>query len=328
MSARRPGIAALAVVAVSLLAGGAIDAGAAERYVLVVAGVSGSPQHAERHARWRTTLVEALRGPIGLPADHVVDLYDGDDVPPDRRATLVNVRRVIDGWRSRIEDGDLLTVVLIGHGTFDGVDAKFNLVGPDLEAAEWASLLDGVKGTQVVVNTASASFPFLRRLAGPRRVVITATDSPLQKYDTVFAEFFVQAFTADDADLDKDRRVSIGEAFTFAGTRARRWYEQRGQLPTERALLDDDGNGVGREAGALGDDGALASRLFLDPGPEVAMSSDPALSELLGRRDALETAVDELKRKREFMPPDDYARELERLLVELARLSRRIRAVS
>lgn len=304
-----------------------VDADPPRRYVLVVSGVSGSPEHAERHARWRTTLIETLRGPLGLPDGHLRVLHD-DGAGDEDRATAANVRRVVEAWRPTLGDTDLLVVVLIGHGTYDGVDAKFNLVGPDLEAAEWAALLDGLRGSQVVVNTASASFPFLRRLAGPRRVVVTATDSPLQKYDTVFAEFFVQAFTADEADLDKDGRVSIGEAFTFAGMRARRWYEQRGQLATERALIDDDGDGIGQEAGALGSDGALASRLFLDEGPEIARSRDPALSELLGRRESLEASIDELRRKRTFMPPDDYDRELERLLIELARLSRRIRGVS
>ncbi len=41
-------------------------------------------------------------------------------------------------------------------------------------------------------------------------------------------------------------------------------YEQRGQLTTERALIDDNGDGVGREAEAPGPDGALARILYLD----------------------------------------------------------------
>ena len=171
---------------------------------------------------------------------------------------------------------DLLFVLLIGHGTFDGIDAKFNLVGPDLEAAEWRALLAPVAGQVVFVNAAAASAPFLTRLAGPRRVVITATDTPAQKFDTRFAEAFVAAFTDAGADLDKDGRVSIGEAFTYGSTRTKRWYEQRGQLSTERAMLDDTGDGVGKEAGTLGADGSMASRLFLDPGPDAALSKDPA----------------------------------------------------
>jgi hypothetical protein len=320
---------------VRLLACGALAASAAlglaaparaegARYALVVSGASGSPQHAADHARWRETLVKALLGRLAFPADHVVVLQEG---PPGEAgaATAASIRRAFRTLAARMGAGDLLLVVLIGHGTFDGVEAKFNLVGPDLEADEWRALADLVPGRLVFVNTASASAPFLSRLAGPRRVVITATATPAQNYDTVFPEFFTRAFEADESDLDKDGRVSIGEAFAYASSRVRRWYLERGQLATERALLDDTGDGAGKEAGELGDDGAVASRWFLDAGPLADPSSDPALSELLARRDALETALDELRRKREFMPAADYARELERLLVEHARVSRRIR---
>ena len=139
--------------------------------------------------------------------------------------------------------------MLIGHGTFDGVDAKFNLVGPDLESADWAALLRPLPGRLVVVNTTSASFPFLERLAGPRRVVITATDSAAQRFDTVFPEYFIRALTDAAADIDKNGRISIWEAFAAASGHVRRHYQQRGQLSTERALLDDNGDGVGKEVG-------------------------------------------------------------------------------
>lgn len=315
------GAAILGVV--SMLVPGA-TAAAGERHALVVAGVAGSPALAEIHRRWVGTFVSLLTGPLRVPSDRVVTLVDVPAGEPTS-ATRDNVRAALAVMRQRLGSDDLLLVLLVGHGTFDGIDAKFNLVGPDLEAGDWRQLLDGIQGHLIVVNTAGASFPFLRRLAGPRRVVITATDSPAQTYDTVFPQFFVEAFSEPESDLDKDGRLSIGEAFSFASRQTRRWYEQQGRLPTERALLDDTGDGVGKEAGVPGPDGALASRLFLDAGPDAQLSADPALSELIARRDALETAIEELKRKRAFMPADDYARDLERLLVDLARVSRRIR---
>ena len=88
---------------------------------------------------------------------------------------------------------DLLLIVLIGHGTFDGVDAKFNLVGPDLDSADWAALLRPLSGRVVIVDTTASSFPFMERLAAPRRIVITATDSAGQRFDTVFPGYFVRA---------------------------------------------------------------------------------------------------------------------------------------
>ncbi|MFN8058199.1 MAG: hypothetical protein U0Q12_03480 [Vicinamibacterales bacterium] len=124
-------------------------------------------------------------------------------------ATRDNVRAAFADLKNRMKPVDLLLVVLFGHGTFDGVDAKFNLVGPDLDTAEWKALIGGVPGHVVFVSTTSASFPFLERLSGSNRIVITATDSEAQKYQTVFPEFFAKAFDDEAADLDKDGRVSL-----------------------------------------------------------------------------------------------------------------------
>lgn len=313
--------AVLAVAAWLLIAG---VAAAADRHLVVVWGVPGSDEHAARQAVWVEQLVAAAAGPLGIAPERLTVLR-GERAAPHERATRENVRAAFQRLERQAGPDDLVCLVLVGHGTFDGVDAKFNLAGPDLEAAEWAALLRPLKARVVVVNTASASAPFLPRLAGPRRVVITSTSSAAQRFDTVFAEFFVAAFTQPDADLDKDERVSIWEAFAFASARVKRHYEQRGQLATERALLDDDGDGVGKESGETGPDGAVASRLFLDSGPDVLRTAGPAASELLARRERLLSDLDELKRKRSFMPGDDYARELERLLVDIARLSREIR---
>ena len=163
-------------------------------------------------------------------------------------ATAANVRRAMSAFRPRMTSNDLLLVVLIGHGTFDGADAKFNLVGPDLESAEWAALFNGLASRLIVVNTASAAFPFLERLAGPRRVVISATDGAAQRFDTVFPEFFIHALEDSAADIDKNGRVSIWEAFAATTASVRRYYQQQGTLATERGLLDDNGDGVGHES--------------------------------------------------------------------------------
>lgn len=315
-----------AMLAVALL-GLALPAAAADRYALIVSGASGSPQHAAATDKRRTALVEALTGPLAVPAANVIVLKEGAPGSPDL-ATRDRVMEALKTLAPRLVEDDVLLIVLLGHGTDDGVDAKFNLVGRDMTAEEFRALLLPVKGRVVFVNTTAASAAFLARIAGPRRIVLTATDTPAQQYDTVFAEYFGPAFTAPEADLDKDGRVSVGEAFAFASLRVKRFYAEKGQLATERAVLDDTGDGTGKEAGTPGPDGSVASRTFLDAGPEVAASKDAALSELLARRNALETQLEELKRKKAFMPAGDYDRELEQVLIAIARLSRDIRTRS
>ena len=171
---------------------------------------------------------------------------------PATAATAVNVRRVLTAMSRTMGRDDLLLVVLIGHGTFDGTDAKFNLVGPDLESANGprcSSPPRPCRDRQHVIGQLSVP-----RAAGRRRgaIVITATDSAAQRFDTVFPEYFIQALTDPAADLDKNDRISIWEAFMAASAGVRRHYQQRGQLATERALLDDNGDGVGSDVGGSG----------------------------------------------------------------------------
>jgi len=220
---------------------------------------------------------------------------------------------------------DLLFILLIGHGTFDGVDAKFNLVGPDLESAEWAALLKPLPGRVVIVNTTAGSYPFIGRLSGPRRIVVTATDSVAQRFDTVFPEYFVKAFEDESADLDKNRRISVWEAFASAAAGVRRHYQQRGQLTTERALLDDDGDGVGKSAAEQGPDGAQASQTYLDEAVPGAVPTDDELLKLLQRQALLEAELEELRIRKTFLPAEEYAKEFERIITEFARVSSEVR---
>jgi hypothetical protein len=312
-----------ACLALAGLLGVASPAVAETQYALVVSGAAGGEAYSAQHAKWRGALVSALRERLGLPQDHIVLLADGVDGTPS--ATREEVRRAMTRLQQAAGPDDVLMVVLIGHGNADSEDAKFNLVGPDFSADDWRDLLRPVRAKVVFVDTTEASFPFLEKLSGPRRVVITATDSIVQRFVTVFPEYFAQALGDGAADIDKNGRVSIWEAFSAASQRVRQYYEQRGQLATERALLDDNGDGVGREAGAPGADGMVASRTYLDVRTGAEPKTDPVLVELLQRRAALEAQVEELRARKPLMPPADYAAEFERLMIELARVSRDIR---
>ena len=110
---------------------------------------------------------------------------------------------------------------------------------------------------------------------------------------------------------------------------SRQWYQQRGQLATERALIDDNGDGRGKEAGQPGPDGVIAARLYLGAGLEEAeAAADPRLAPLVARRQALRQAVDDLKAAKAAMGAEVYLADLERVLIELARVSRQIRRAS
>lgn len=301
---------------------------AAERYALVVTGASGGDAYAKKYDAWRQSFVDTLRESFGYAQDHVIVLaeHDGNGI---QKATRENVQHVMADLRRRLTRDDQLVVLLIGHGTsMDGEEAKFNLVGPDLSASEWTDLLRPLPGRLIFVNTSSASFPFLRKLAGKGRIVLTATDSAAQQFETIFPEFFVKAMTDPAADLDKNGRVSIWEAFSFASAAVQRTFQEKGQLPTERPLLDDTGAGIGREAQNPGPDGAIARITYLQPDAPVALPSNAALADLFKRRAELEAQLEALKARKDMLPPEQYDGELERLLVEIARVSAQIRTKS
>jgi hypothetical protein len=299
------------------------NAAAQERHAIIITGATGGPVYAAQYREWSEQLSRILIDLLKFEPAHVVSLSESDRA--DAAATADNVRRHFASLRRTLGRDDLVFVMLIGHGTFDGVDAKFNLVGPDLESAEWGALLRGVPARLVLVNSAAASFPFLERLAAPRRVVISATDSVAQRFDTVFPEQFIAALSDSASDIDKNGRISVWEAFAAAGAGVRRYYQQRGQLATERPLLDDNGDGIGREAAGSGEDGSLASRTYLDEPSPNAPPTDEVLLNMLQKRATLEIEVEELKLKKAFMQPGDYETEFERIMIELARISRDIR---
>jgi len=321
-------VARTRAVAILILLLTAAPSYAGDRYAVIVTGASGGDTYAEKYDRWRAAFVATLRDKFGYAPDHIRVLAEtaSDGV---LKATRENVQRAVADLRKRLTKDDQLLVLLIGHGTsLDGEDAKFNLVGPDLSASEWAELLKPLPGRLIFVNTTGASFPFLQKLAGRGRIVLTATDSAAQRFETVFPEYFVNAFNEPAADADKDGRVSLWEAFAFASAGVRQWFEQKGQLPTERPLLDDTGAGIGREAINPGPDGQTAGATFLEQ--ERAAAVDPAspVGALQKRRAELEAQIEDLKARKPTLAPDQFDSELERLLVELARVNQQIRAKS
>jgi hypothetical protein len=300
----------------------AVAAAQGGRFALVVQGVSGDETYAKQHRDWTDGLVAVLRDRFRYPSANVVVLSEAAEGP--LRSTAENVRAAVTRLATTMTASDQLVMVLIGHGTADAADAKFNLVGPDLGVAEWKTLVSRLPGRLAVVDTTSGSFPFLAGLAAPGRVVVTATNSASQRFHTTFPDAFLKSLTAAEADADKNGRLSILEAFNHASRAVKQHYEQNGTMATETAVLDDDGDGKGRLATAEGPDGAVAALTYLDP-PAVIATSDPELQKLLVRQQALTDQIDDLRRRRATLAEADFNKQLEALIVELAEVSSQAR---
>ena len=322
-----PGIRALRLSAAAVVMAGwlvARPSSGQSTHLLVVSGLGGSPEYTTRFADWGGGLVEAAVA-SGVPAGNVVWLAEREDVAAgvDGPARAERVAGEIAALAERSAAGDVVAVVLFGHGSARDGESRLNLPGPDLTAGELAVLLEPLADRRiVVVNAASASGGFVETLSAPGRVVITATRSAREAEATRFGGYFVEALAGDGADTDKDGRVSVLEAFEYARREVARSFEEGNHLATEHALLDDNADGRGSlEAG--GEDGALAARLAL--APRAAAAGDPATAGLRAEQARLEAALETLRARKDAMPEDEYNAELERLLLDIARVGQRIR---
>lgn len=299
----------------------------ADDLVLVV-GAAGEEEYGVQFRRWGTQWLDAAAQigwkvtAIGLPST----LEDGDTATNHRE-------RLLETCRAKAGDSpdDLSPVwlVLLGHGTYQQEIANFNLVGPDLAAGELAAKLADSKRPWVIINCASASAPWLQQLSAPNRILITATRSGDEQNFARFGGYLAEAVGSDLADLDHDDQISILEAFLFASREVAKFYQQEARIPTEHALLDDNGDGRGTPAdfyragllrGAAEDgatpDGPLASiRIVRRTGlaPAVSPQQQQSIDQLL-------LQVNELRARKETLTEEDYFQQLELLVRELAKI--------
>jgi hypothetical protein len=320
-------------VLAGVLTAAAATAARAQTHVVLVSGLAAEPVYREKFHAWATALrAAAVRS--GVPDSHVVYLAEDaarDPATVHGPATKERMAAAVRSIAAQAAPDATVFVVFFGHGSDRG-EPRISLPGPDLSAAELSSML-GALPTQriVVVNTASASGGFVPALSGPRRVVITATKSGFEQNHAIFGGFFVEAFGTPAADLDKDERISVLEAFLHAKAAVARAYTTDRRLLTEHALLDDNGDGEGAtEPSATGREGSLAAGVFLGwgsaaAGVAAAAANDSTALALEQRRRDLEQRIAGLRARKDAMPVEAYERQLEELVVQLADVTRALR---
>lgn len=314
----------------ALVALGAAPRADAQTHLIIVSGLGGEKKYSDSFARISSSLANVAVARYGIP-DADVAWFGEDSVSKaphyKGQSTKANVERALTQLAARAGSGDQVVLVLIGHGSGEGADTKISIPGPDLSAQDFAQLLAKFPTQRVAfVNLTSASGDMLPVLSGPNRVIITATKSAFERNESRFGEFFVDALTKDVADVDKDGRVSLLEAFDYAVVETKRVYDTDTRLQTEHAQLDDTGAkaGVPDPDGRTGE-GILARRFFLDTNVPVHAANDAQLASLYKDKFAIEDQIDQLRTRKKSMQPDAYDDALEDLLVQLARKAKTIR---
>jgi hypothetical protein len=300
-----------------LVAGCCLSAYAAARaatFYVTVAGLGGEPDYEQRFTANAMDLDKVLRGSAGA---HVVTLTGSD-------ATKLKMDAAISDAARAAKPDDDFVLTLIGHGSFDGVEYKFNMVGPDATAGEIAAMCDKVPARrQLVVDTTSASGGAVEALERPGRAVVAATKSGTEKNATVFARYWVEAFEDPTADTDKSESISAMEAFVYADKKTTDFYTTQKRLATEHAEFEDTGKGDAVRAGSptTGREGALMATLtVMRLGAAQAAMNDPAKRDLMEKKEELEQKVDALKYQKAAMEPGEYKKELTAALLDLAKV--------
>ena len=296
-----------------------------ERRVMIITGAGGEKKYTELFAKWGGDLAKAFDGNA---AEMVHITNKPEDI--DGRKT---VESTLKKWVEKPE-GEIW-ILLVGHGTFDGKAAKFNLVGNDASDADFKHWLKPHRGPLVFINTSSCSAPFIRTLSGPNRVVATATKSGYEQNFCRFGGYMAAALGNAEADLDKDGAVSVLEAFLIASRQAGEFYRENDRLVSENALLDDNGDGMGTPAdwfrgvrtqkkakGKSSADGKLSRLVF----PVIPLAEKGIPTQLRKKRLAIEAKIETLRSLKKTLDAEVYYRDLEKLFLELATTNDEIEA--
>jgi hypothetical protein len=289
----------------------AVPARAASYYV-IVAGLGGEPDYVQRFTADANELDRVFKA-SGETA-HVFVLTGAQSTAAQLRATMSEVA-------GAAKADDDFTLILIGHGSYDGMEYKFNLPGPDLTGAEIAAMCDRVAARrQLVVDATSASGGAVPALERPGRAVIAATKSGTEKNATVFARYWLEALQDSSSDTDKSDSISAMEAFTYATKKTAEFYESQKRLATEHAVFNDTGAGPPVRSAGDGQGMLMSSFTLLRLGSSKAAANDPAKRPLLKEKEELEQKIDTLKYQKAAMDPAAYKKQITDALVQLARV--------
>lgn len=316
VSFRRSSCLILVMSALALICSAAAQE---SQHVIVVVGASGTQEYGTQFEQWADRWEAAAR-----QGEATFELFAGNGESSDREALKERLATT-----SIVKTSEPLWLVLIGHGTFDGRTARFNLQGPDITAAELKESLQDSARPLAIINCASCSSPFVNALGGPDRTVVSSTKDGGEIQFARFGDFLSQAVSNLEADIDRDGQTSLLEAWLFASRKTAEFYESEGRLATEHALLDDSGDGKGTrsevfEGTRIKDsvsnrdelDGRLAARWHL-----VRSDGEKRLTpSQRQKRDALEDQLEILRTKKKDLAESEYLRQLETILLPLAQI--------
>jgi hypothetical protein len=274
-------------------------------HVTIIQGLGGIPLFDVSFNDQRHTIREASEK---MTDATLVTTFSGDEV--SREELLVHFADLTE----RMSEEDRAAIYLIGHGSYDGEQYKFNIPGLDLTDTDLADIMASLPGqNHFLVNTSSASGVILDSLENDQYIIITATRNGNEKNATEFGNYFAEALASTTADINKNDTISIQEAFDYAERGVTEFFESQGKLATEHPQIRGDG---------------AASFSLARLGGVETVNEDPRINTLLTRRLELDADIEGLQLRRNEFSNADYIQRLQALILESAQVSEQIDALS
>lgn len=300
-----------------------------QQQLILVMGAAGTDEYREKFSTWSERWREAAeRGGVDCT---VIGQTMTAETTSDTASQVTDLQKLENAIAAagKEKSEEPVWIVFLGHGTFDGRTASWNLNGPDITAEQLAEKCRDLPRPLAVVACASCTAPFVNALSGANRIIVTATKDGNQIQYSRFGDAMSQAIGSLDADISRDGQTSLLEAWLFASRRTAEFYKLEGRLATEHSLLDDNGDGKGVRAEIFegdrlaanvenpdqADGRAAAGWHFLRSEDEQKLSSDQRKL-----RDQLEAEIELLRQKKNELPESDYLSQLEKLMLPLAQL--------
>jgi hypothetical protein len=281
----------------------------ADSSALIIQGVAGSDDLEKKFTKWATGTRDVLVQDLGFAKDRVI-LLSGDST---RKETI---QKSFDQLKSQVKPQDTFVLFLIGHGSFD-TDYKLNIMGADLTGADYSKLIDTLNPARtIIVSSTASSGGIFESMKGKNRILVAASRSA-EKEDTVFYEHFLAGLKNSAADEDKDKKVSVWEAFKYATAAVDRFYKEETRIMTEHAGLEAAGGPqVAPTAGEQ--EAPVLARVTAFNADRDVVVADPKLQALLNEKKAIDQKIESLRLEKGLLPEAEYQKRLEDLVIELA----------
>jgi len=287
----------------------------ADSSAIIIQGIGPSEEFDKKFSKWAKGTEEALVQDLGFAKDHVI-LLSGDDT---RKASI---EKAFEQMKQQVKPQDTFLLFLIGSGSYDS-DYKLSIMGQDLTGTEYGKLIDSLNPSRsVVVSGSDSSGGLFDKIAAKNRVIVASSRST-EKEPAVFFEYFLQGLKGLAADEDKDKKISVWEAFKYATAGVDRFFKEQTRIQTEHAGLA--ASGTPQVASTVSEQEApVLARVTSFNADRPITVSDPKLQALLTEKKAIEQKVEALRLQKGLIPADEYDKRLEDLVLELTRKNRQI----